>query len=42
MPVTSASASASPTHITSTVGFVECASANRISPPTVGTPMQLP
>ncbi len=36
------SARAMPTHITFTVGFAECASANRTSPPTVGTPMQLP
>ena len=36
------SARASPTHITSTVGFWLCGSAKWISPPTVGTPMQLP
>ena len=40
--VTSSSAFANPTHITFTHGFDECASAKRISPPTVGTPMQLP
>ena len=40
--VTSSSALARPTHITSTLGLAEWGSANRISPPTVGTPMQLP
>ena len=40
--VTSASAFANPRHITFTHGFEACASANRISPPTVGTPMQFP
>ena len=40
--VISRSAWAMPTHITFTVGFAECGSANRTSPPTVGTPMQLP
>ena len=40
--VTSRSAGATPTHITLTVGFAEWGSANWISPPTVGTPMQLP
>ena len=36
------SARARPTHMTSTLGLAECGAANRISPPTVGTPMQLP
>ena len=40
--VTSSSAFASPTHMTLTHGLDECASAKWISPPTVGTPMQLP
>jgi hypothetical protein len=40
--VTSRSDPASPTHMTFTVGFAECGSENAISPPTVGTPMQLP
>ena len=40
--VTSSSAFANPTHITFTHGLEECASAKRISPPTVGTPMQFP
>ena len=40
--VTSASALAKPRHMTFTHGFDACASANRISPPTVGTPMQFP
>ena len=40
--VISRSALAMPTHSTFTVGFAECGGANRTSPPTVGTPMQLP
>ena len=40
--VTSSSARASPTHMTFTDGFAVCGSAKWISPPTVGTPMQLP
>ena len=40
--VISPSAEARPTHITFTLGFAECGSAKWISPPTVGTPMQLP
>ena len=40
--VTSRSAGATPTHITFTVGFAVWAGANCTSPPTVGTPMQLP
>ena len=41
-PCSSSSARANPRHITLTVGFAECAGANRTSPPTVGTPMQFP
>jgi hypothetical protein len=33
---------ANPTHITLTAGFAEWHSANLTSPPTVGTPMELP
>jgi hypothetical protein len=40
--VTNRSARVRPTHITFTHGFEECAPANCTSPPTVGTPMQLP
>ena len=40
--VTSRSAGAIPTHITLTLGLAECAGAKWTSPPTVGTPMQLP
>ncbi len=40
--VTSLSAEAIPTHITFTAGFALWACAKWISPPTVGTPMQLP
>ena len=36
------SAGAIPTHMTLMLGFAECGSAKWISPPTVGTPMQLP
>ena len=39
---TSLSARATPTHMTLTVGLALWHSANAISPPTVGTPMQLP
>ncbi len=38
----SPSTGAIPTHMTFTLGFAECGSAKWISPPTVGTPMQLP
>ncbi len=40
--VISPSAGAMPTHMTLMLGFAECGSAKWISPPTVGTPMQLP
>ena len=40
--VTRSSARASPTHMTFTDGLAVCGSAKWISPPTVGTPMQLP
>jgi hypothetical protein len=40
--VISPSTGATPTHITFTVGLPECGPAKWISPPTVGTPMQLP
>jgi hypothetical protein len=40
--VISRSALVMPTQSTFTVGFDECGAANRTSPPTVGTPMQLP
>ena len=40
--VTRRSASATPTHMTLIVGFELCGAAKRVSPPTVGTPMQLP
>jgi hypothetical protein len=40
--VTNRSAGAKPTHITLTAGFALCGSAKPTSPPTVGTPMQLP
>ena len=38
----SRSAGAMPTHITLTIGLREWAAAKWTSPPTVGTPMQLP